>query len=291
MMKCNLAVLGWILVLGGCDAEMSDLSKTLPDAGTFTDAGSATKTAASTTTTSTKTSTTSSTSTSTGTPATTSTSTDTSTGTTTSTEAIHTWTWTVATNQIQTTTVVGYGYNTTLGASLFTQTVTYTGVDIPTATRTVSQSGSTGIVTVSVDSTQTAISTKTFVRPIDNGTLDAANPCFYGNSACYRLVNRSYIATCGWESAANKCYSSPWCEPSVASVGQNGIQPGLPTMVPVQQRPASAKCAAGQKTYTYNPGELLLWGDMVISSSYAIGQAPNDGYLCVPNAQFITINC
>ena len=53
------------------------------------------------------------------------------------------------------------------------------------------------------------------------------NPCGYPNPACYYRVTpvggEFYdVVTCGWYVTTNTCYTTPWCEPSVPSVGENG---------------------------------------------------------------------
>lgn len=300
-MKLNSLILGLVLVLGGCEAEMSDLGKTSSETETRTTTTTLTGIRTNTQTTSQTNTNTTMTTIGTNTQSTNQTNVNTNTSgsivtntrTSVATSTVNTWTRTLYTLEIQTDTLTGYGYTTGFRTSvLTTQTVTYTGVDIPTATRTMSMAGGVATVTVTLNTTQTKTSVATFVRPVR-----VENPCYTSNSACYSIVSQPgaparVFGTCGWDVAGNACYSTPWCEPSVSSVGQNGIQPGLPFQAPVYQRPASAKCGAGQKSYTYNPGELFLWGESVTDSIYTVGGGPTDhSYLCVPNEQFVTINC
>ena len=323
-MKLNSTILGLVLVLGGCEAEMSDLNKSLPDTGTATATGSATRTGVPTgtgtgtttlsatatgngngtgtgTTTKTTTQLTSLTSTNTNTTTGTANSgTNTGASTATSTAAVQTQTWTQISYSLTTTAVAGYGYTTALASGIVTQTATYTGTSSPTTTQTARVFN--GVGTYTVIATQILPMLATVAVPVN-----VKNPCFAPNSACYALVPASptpgttqqALATCGWDSVKNACYATPWCEPSVASTQANGIQPGLNYLSPSYQRPASAKCESGQKTFTYLPGQLLMWGMWevwsepgITSSEYTSSYIrPIDGYLCVPNQQVITINC
>jgi hypothetical protein len=110
------------------------------------------------------------------------------------------------------------------------------------------------------------------------------NPCTqsYQGTQCGYGGN----VVCGWDVAANECWTTTWCEPSVkitntfVDVGQNGL------------RPASAVCPAGTYSYTYQPGTLLMWGTFsAYSTPLSAGVGSTDGYTCSPNIVAITVNC
>ena len=91
----------------------------------------------------------------------------------------------------------------------------------------------------------------------------------------------------GWDVAANVCWPTSWCEPSVtvtvAYVGKKTVY----------QRPASAVCPAGVTTYTYAPGTLMVWGSGIVGSEYhQLGdRLAKVSYQCVANSQPVAINC
>jgi len=111
------------------------------------------------------------------------------------------------------------------------------------------------------------------------------NPCTqsYQGTQCGAGVN----VVCGWDVAANECWTTTWCEPSVPAQNVN------PVVEPVTSwRPASAVCPAGTLVYTYQPGTLLMWGTFSAyrnSMSWAVGAT--NGYTCAPNIVAITVNC
>lgn len=133
------------------------------------------------------------------------------------------------------------------------------------------------------------------------------NPCVSVTGCTETVTNglSTYsVFTCGWNSSSNVCYATPWCEPSVASDSANAaynpctgsttacvVTPGG-NPSPIRQRPQSASCN-GASTYTYKAGTLMVWGvaSSAAGSAYSSPGLANDGYLCVPNSQDITINC
>lgn len=143
------------------------------------------------------------------------------------------------------------------------------------------------------------------------GRPTTSNPCTT-RTGCTETVSAgvgsSYNAfACGWVPSTDSCYATPWCEPSVASVGTNAAynpcegstsscfvtsQPtdmyGAPA--PISQRPESASCGAGG-TYTYKAGTLMVWGVSAQGSAYSTASIASDGYLCVPSTHDIVINC
>ena len=103
-----------------------------------------------------------------------------------------------------------------------------------------------------------------------------ANPCL-----------APYMPSCGswqqpeclWDVQASECWTTPWCEPSVASVGKNigSLNGSLDQNI----RPVSAKCGPGDTTYTFAPGTLMVLGfDM---KKY--------GFECAVNTTEEIINC
>jgi hypothetical protein len=113
------------------------------------------------------------------------------------------------------------------------------------------------------------------------------NPCvaYYQGSAC----GKPGYPACGWDTQANECWPTAWCEPSVASVGSNGHDTFYN---PIMLRPASAVCGSGTSTVTYPPGTLMVWGDMYTGSPQAGGISANEnGYKCVVNNIAVIINC
>lgn len=269
-MKLNLMILGLVLVFGGCEGE--GVNPVGPTRGV------ATRT---TTDTVTLTATDGTTSTTTETATETVTVVDTDTGTVTgTTNATNTKTNTLVAGATITATYTYYS-----AGRLATQTGTYT---------VVAPAGSTFTWIGTETATNTTINTSTLavtdVRPVPG----MSNPCNNRNACSDASIGA--FSSCGWNGDDNKCYYTMWCGPSVLSVGQNYAQGSLfgnGTVPLLSQRPASAKCGTGQATFTYNPGELLMWQPNSYDArwNYSGAGGYKDGNVCAPNVQVVTINC
>jgi hypothetical protein len=114
------------------------------------------------------------------------------------------------------------------------------------------------------------------------------------------------LITCGWESTSGTCYATSWCEASVVSAGTNAAYgscgEGGPACTETQNgflaittlvrlRPRSAVCSGGVTSYTFKAGELMVWGGNASGTQYSSSAIRDDGYICVPSSQDITVNC
>jgi hypothetical protein len=190
-----------------------------------------------------------------------------------------------------TTRTATYTYYRPSSSVITTATGTYTviapGGAFTWAERTVATATHTamgnGIITVTdvtyATVTNTATLAETYARPVSG----MKNPCYRvpQTTLCVgQTVFSGGFTDCGWNGINNKCYGTEWCEPSVPMTNGSSL------------RPASAKCVSGQQTFTYNPGELLMWGnDMMGTWNYSGANGSPDGHICIPNTQVVTINC
>lgn len=113
----------------------------------------------------------------------------------------------------------------------------------------------------------------------DGGINPKMNPCGTAPGCT--------ISTCGWDVKTGKCWSTPWCEPSVPVNNIAGKMLGV--------RPASAICDDGVNTYTYQPDTIMVWGSTITGSdltdTYTIAHAGEvNGFVCVPNGYY-RVNC
>jgi hypothetical protein len=110
----------------------------------------------------------------------------------------------------------------------------------------------------------------TTIPGTDSGTSITANgdenPCLSKPECAPVRLNDEFgwIIPCGWDKAANICYASRWCEPSVASSNPNNYN----YLVDKSLRPESAVCPAGILSYVYPAKGLLMWGEGNFGSQY-----------------------
>lgn len=121
----------------------------------------------------------------------------------------------------------------------------------------------------------------TVTIPQPPASPDGGPPAFINRPCSLQPVSTSVMpglltgscANCGYSRSNNFCYATPWCEPSVMSVGNNL---GDPAFMPVNMRPVSAVCDGTKSTYTYTPGTIQV-----------IDTTGN----CVANTMTFTIEC